>query len=87
MSYTTDEKIECSMNIIVKKVENNVFSAEIQIQSRRPVYNSSYNSTLFNYKDNEYVFEYKEFDQLEMTENTISRLNSSWSQRKVLSLT
>lgn len=72
MSYTTDEKIECSMNIIVKKVENNVFSAEIQIQSRRPVYNSSYNSTLFNYKDNEYVFEYKEFDQLEMTENTIN---------------
>lgn len=65
MSYTIDEKIECSMNI-VKKVENNVFSTEIQVQSRRPVYNSSYNSTLFNYKDNEYVFEYKEFDQLEM---------------------
>ena len=57
MSYTIDEKIECSMNIIVKKVENNVFSTEIQVQSRRPVYNSSYNSTLFNYKDNEYVFE------------------------------
>jgi hypothetical protein len=72
MSYTIDEKIECSMNIIVKKVENNVFSTEIQVQSRRPVYNSSYNSTLFNYKDNEYVFEYKEFDQLEMTENTIN---------------
>lgn len=72
LNFSTDEKIECSMNIIVKKVENNIFSAEIQVQSRRPVYNSSYNSTLFNYKDNEYVFEYKEFDQLEMAENTIN---------------
>ncbi|NCU33364.1 MAG: DUF4835 family protein, partial [Candidatus Moranbacteria bacterium] len=55
-----------------KKVEDDMFVTEIQIQSRRPVFNSSYNSTLFNYKDNEYVFQYKEFDQLEMTENTIN---------------
>lgn len=72
MTYATDERIECSMNIIVKKVEDDMFVTEIQIQSRRPVFNSSYNSTLFNYKDNEYVFQYKEFDQLEMTENTIN---------------
>jgi hypothetical protein len=72
MTYTNDERIECSMNIIVNKYENDAFAAEIQVQSRRPVYNSSYNSTLFNFKDNEFVFTYKEFDQLELNENSIN---------------
>lgn len=72
MSYSNAEKIECSMNIIVKSVEQDVFNAEIQVQSRRPVYNSSYFSTLFNFRDNYFSFEYKEFDQLEMNENTIT---------------
>ena len=71
-SYTNIEKIECTMNIIVSKVEGDVFTAEIQIQSRRPVYNSSYNSTLFNFRDNEFTFEYKEFDQLEMQDNVLT---------------
>lgn len=72
MTYSNTERIECSMNIIVKKVENDVFTADIQIQSRRPVYNSSYNTTLFNFKDNFFSFDYKEFDQLEMNESTIT---------------
>lgn len=72
LKYMTNEKIECSMNIIVKKVENEIFTAEIQVQSRRPVFNSVYNSTLFNFKDNSFTFNYKEFDQLEMNENTIT---------------
>lgn len=71
-TYTTTERIDCSMNIIVKKVEGDQFSAEIQIQSRRPVFNSSYNTTLLNFKDNDFTFEYKEFDQLEMNETTIT---------------
>lgn len=72
MTYTNAEKIECTMSIIIKKVENDAFTAEIQIQSRRPIYNSSYNSTLFNLKDNQFSFEYKEFDQLEMQDNVIT---------------
>jgi len=60
------------MNIIVKKVDADIFTAEIQVQSRRPVFNSSYNSTLFNFKDNDFVFNYKEFDQLEINANTIT---------------
>ena len=71
-TYTTTERIDCSMNIIVKKVEGDQFAAEIQIQSRRPVFNSSYNTTLLNFKDNDFTFEYKEFDQLEMNETTIT---------------
>ena len=72
LTYANTERIECTMNIIVKKMDVDVFTAEIQVQSRRPVYNSSYYSTLFNFKDNNFTFMYKEFDQLEMNENTIT---------------
>jgi hypothetical protein len=72
MTYTNAERIECSMNIIVKKVESDAFTAEILVQSRRPIYNTNYNSPLINFKDNEFTFNYKEFDQLEMNANTIT---------------
>jgi len=72
MTFTNTERIECNMNIIVKKVEGEDFTAEIQVQSRRPVYNSTYYTTLFNFKDNNFKFQYKEFDQLEINENTIT---------------
>jgi hypothetical protein len=72
MSYADHERIECNMNIIVKKVEDDVYTAEIQVQSRRPIFNSSYNTTLLNFRDNDFVFSYKEFEVLEFNENTVS---------------
>lgn len=72
MTYANTERIECTMNIIVKKVEDDVFTTEIQVQSRRPIFNTTYYSTLFNFQDNSYTFNYKEFDQLELNENTIN---------------
>ncbi|MEA4936877.1 MAG: DUF4835 family protein [Paludibacter sp.] len=72
LNYSEAERIECNMNIIVSKVDEDKFTAEIQIQSRRPVFNSSYNTTLFNFRDNSFVFSYKEFEVLEFNENTIT---------------
>ena len=72
MTVASSERIECTMNIIVKKVEDYTYYCEIQVQSRRPVYGSGYNTTLFNFKDNSFTFNYKEFDQLELNENTIT---------------
>ena len=72
LTYAEAERIECNINIIVSKVEEDMFTAEIQIQSRRPVYNSGYNTTLFNFRDNSFVFTYKEFEVLEFNENTIT---------------
>ncbi len=72
LNFANSERIECTMSIIVKKVDGDVFTCEIQVQSRRPIYNSTYNSPLFNYKDNDFTFNYKEFDQLEINANTIT---------------
>ena len=40
-TFAVNERIDCSMTIIVNEQNDNTFSAEIQVQSRRPVYNSS----------------------------------------------
>lgn len=72
MTYGVNERIECNMNIIVRAVDGNLFSAEIIVQSRRPVYNSGYTTPLFNFRDQNFTFEYKEFDQLEMNETTLT---------------
>lgn len=72
LSFTNAERIECTMNIIVKKVDGDAFTTEITVQSRRPVYNATYSTPLFNFKDKEYNFNYKEFDQLEMNESSIT---------------
>lgn len=58
------ERINCAMNIIITKRDNNQFEGTIQIQSTRPVYSSSYETPVLNVKDNEFNFRYNEFDQL-----------------------
>jgi hypothetical protein len=71
-TFAQNEKVDCIFTIIVNSMEENKFSCEIQIQARRPVYNSSYTTTLFNYRDTEFDFEYTEFEPLEYTENMLN---------------
>ena len=63
--YKQNEKIECSMVIIVNSYESNEFSATIQVQSTRPVFNSTYASPVFNYNDKDFSFRYIEFENLQ----------------------
>ena len=63
--YKPNEKIECSMVIIVNSYESNLFSATIQVQSTRPVFNSIYSSPVFNYNDKDFSFRYVEFENLQ----------------------
>ncbi len=67
--YRENEKVNCRMFITVTQFENNSFAANIQIQSSRPVYNASYESPIFNYKDNDFNFSYIEFQPLVYNEN------------------
>jgi len=58
------EKINCSMVIIINSFEDNNFSASIQVQSTRPIFNSTYASPVFNYNDNDFGFRYTEFENI-----------------------
>ncbi|CAI8424651.1 MAG: Uncharacterised protein [Flavobacterium sp. SCGC AAA160-P02] len=57
------ERINCAINIIMTKRDNNSFEGSIQIQSTRPIYGTSYESPILNIRDNDFNFRYNEFDQ------------------------
>ncbi len=62
--YKQEEKINCSMYITVTAYDSNQFTATIQVQSSRPVYNSSYSSPILNFNDKDFSFKYNEFENL-----------------------
>jgi hypothetical protein len=69
MTFAEHEKIECSMLIVVKKAENNLYTCEMTLQSRRPVYGTTYTTPLLNFKDNSFNFTYEEFERIEYQQN------------------
>jgi len=69
--YTIDERIECNIVInLNEQIGSDEYKGTIQIQSRRPVFNTSYNTTMLNFLDNYFDFRYLEFNKLEFSENT-----------------
>ena len=69
MTYAEKEKIECSMLLIVKSYQDNTFLCEMTLQSRRPVYGTTYTTPLLNFVDNNFNFTYQEFDRIEYQQN------------------
>lgn len=67
--YQENERVNAQMFITVTNFENNRFEANIQIQSSRPVYNTSYETPIFNYKDDQFNFQYIEFQPLFFNQN------------------
>jgi len=65
------EKIQCAVSIfILKEPSPGQYTGNIQIQVNRPVYNSTYQTTIFNFKDDNLSFSYKEFDPFFYNENS-----------------
>lgn len=63
-SYKNQEKINCSMILIINTFEDNNFTGSIQVQSTRPTFNSTYDSPVFNFNDTNFSFKYTEFENL-----------------------
>ena len=68
--YKENERVNAQMFITITEYESNRFKGNIQIQSSRPVFNTSYQTPVFNYKDNQFNFEYIEFQPLIFNENS-----------------
>jgi hypothetical protein len=64
LNFKQKEKIDCSFFINVSNFESNNFTATLQIQSSRAVYNSQYSTPIFNYMDKDFSFTYNEFQPL-----------------------
>lgn len=68
--YDINEKINCSMFITITGADNNNYTATLQVQSTRPVYNSTYATPLLNLNDKEFEFQYLEFQNLLFNANS-----------------
>ncbi len=65
-TYSLDERIECNLLLTVDEVSNNTrFKGQLQIQSNRIVFNSSYDSPILNFIDEDIDFDYIENTILE----------------------
>jgi len=69
VEYLPQEKVDCSFFINISSFSDTSFTASIQVQASRPVYNSGYKSTLANFSDNNFAFTYVEYQPLEYNEN------------------
>ena len=70
--YTQRERIACSFNLIVNEYnDEGRFGCSLMVQANRPVYNASYNTTVFNFNDNAVDFNYIEHDKLEFSDEII----------------
>ncbi|RSC93853.1 type IX secretion system protein PorD [Tenacibaculum singaporense] len=63
-NFKQQERINCAFNIIINEQNGSNFSGSIQVQSTRPVYNSTYATPVLNINDTNFNFRYNEFDPL-----------------------
>lgn len=64
------ERINCSVFINLSSYSSDAYTGTIQIQSARPVYNSTYSSPIFNYNDKDIDFRYVAFENLTFNPNS-----------------
>jgi hypothetical protein len=57
--FKMEERINCNIQIQISKIpKTGTYEASIQVQSTRPAYNSNYNTTVFNFQDEDLTFNF-----------------------------
>jgi hypothetical protein len=80
LQFQKHERIVVNFNLTVTKYDasTNLFECTAMIQANRPVFNSSYTTTLYNNKDGDFDFQFAQFDQLnyndEIVDNQLTAL-------------
>jgi len=66
------EKIQCNFLLNIEQdLGNNVFKGKLTVQAARPVYNTTYDSPIMNFLDENLTFRYQEFQPIEFNENRV----------------
>lgn len=69
--FSFSERIECNLLInLDEQLSADEFRGTIQVQLSRPVYNTTYESTVLNFVDNSFQFRYVEFQPIEFNPNS-----------------
>lgn len=71
-AFLPNEKIQCNFLLnLDQDLGNNVYKGTLTVQAARPIYNTSYDSPIINFIDDNVVFRYQEFQPIEFNENRI----------------
>jgi hypothetical protein len=72
IAFMQSEKIQCSFLLNLSAAsDNNTYTASLTIQSARPIFNTSYQSALMNYMDDQVAFKYVQYQDLDFNENRV----------------
>lgn len=75
-TYKPQERIEANFTIIINQEEGaGKYKASLLVQSRRPVFNSTYYTPILNLKDDNFSFSYNNYEQLIFNERKFSNKN------------
>lgn len=70
--FQPSEKIQCSFLITIEQdMGGNIFKGKMTVQAARPAYNTTYDSPLLNFQDDNILFKYQEFQPIEFNENRV----------------
>ncbi len=72
LTFQDKERIECSMLVVVKSVENNILTCDFTCQSRRPVFGTTYTTPVLNFQDNTFSFAYQEYDRMDFQQSSFT---------------
>ena len=73
LQFKENERIECNFNITVNSWDENegLIKSTLLMTSSRPVFNSTYNTTLYSVRDGDFQFRFQTTDQLEWNPENI----------------
>ena len=70
--FQSGEKIQCNFLLTIDQdLGNNVFKGKLTVQAARPIYNTTYDSPIMNFLDENVSFRYVEFQPIEFNENRV----------------
>ncbi len=70
-TFANNEKLDCRLFLTVSEYVDDRITGDLQVQLSRPVFNATYTTTLFNFKDNRISFEYREGEPIIFNETNI----------------
>ena len=68
-TFTEEERIELTFVFTLNSASGESYSGTLQVIANRPVFNSGYSTTLFNYMDQNLKFNYTQYQRFEFDEN------------------
>lgn len=71
-TFQANEKIQCNFLLnIEQELGNNLYKGKLTVQAARPVFNTTYDSPIMNFIDDNVSFRYVEFQPIEFNENRV----------------